>query len=124
MTTIPILFTFDQTLEMPAGVCFTSLLENAAKDTFYDIFILHGPNADFSNSKLIASAPSSFIMSPIASVSFPAVSEIQSDEDRMSRNYFAMLGLAAMVACPVFLGLIAVAKPLVPVLLTETWPVL
>ncbi len=52
MTTIPILFTFDQTLEMPAGVCFTSLLENAAKDTFYDIFILHGPNADFSNSKL------------------------------------------------------------------------
>lgn len=68
-----------------------------------------------------ASAPSSFIMSPIASVSFPAVSEIQSDEDRMSRNFFAMLGLAAMVACPVFLGLIAVAKPLVPVLLTETW---
>lgn len=52
MVTVPILFTFDQSLEMPAGVCLTSLLENAAKDTFYDIFILHGPEVDFSNSKL------------------------------------------------------------------------
>lgn len=48
MHTIPILFTFDQKLVMPAGVCISSLLENAAPDTFYDIFILHGPNCDFS----------------------------------------------------------------------------
>lgn len=52
MTTIPILFTFDQSLEMPAGVCFTSLLENAGKDTFYDIIVLHGPDCDFSGSQL------------------------------------------------------------------------
>ena len=52
MATIPILFTFDKGLEMPAGVCLTSLLENAEKDTFYDIFILHGPGVDFRNSKL------------------------------------------------------------------------
>ena len=52
MATIPILFTFDQTLEMPAGVCLTSLLESAGKDTFYDIFILHGPRCDFSKSKI------------------------------------------------------------------------
>lgn len=52
MTTIPILFTFDQSLEMPAGVCITSLLENASPDTFYDIFILHGPQCDFSSGPL------------------------------------------------------------------------
>jgi lipopolysaccharide biosynthesis glycosyltransferase len=52
MTTIPILFTFDQSLEMPAGICLTSLLENAGKGTFYDIFILHGPQCDFSESRL------------------------------------------------------------------------
>lgn len=68
-----------------------------------------------------SSAPSSFIMGPIGSVSFPAVSEIQSEEERMRRNYLAMVSLTSMVVCPVFLGLIAVAKPLVPVLLTETW---
>ncbi len=49
---VPILFTIDQVLEIPAGVCITSLLENAGEDTFYDIFILHGPSADFSKSKL------------------------------------------------------------------------
>ena len=52
MKTIPILFTFDQSLEMPAGVCMTSLLEHADKDTFYDIFVLHGPDCDFSQSRL------------------------------------------------------------------------
>ena len=48
MKTVPLLFTFDQSLLMPAGVCFTSLLESADPDTFYDIFILHGPGCDFS----------------------------------------------------------------------------
>ncbi len=52
MNTVPILFTFDQSLEMPAGVCMTSLLDNAGKDTFYDIFVLHGPDCDFSQSRL------------------------------------------------------------------------
>lgn len=48
MKTIPILFTFDQRLLMPAGVCLTSLLESAAPETFYDIYIIHGPGCDFS----------------------------------------------------------------------------
>ena len=52
MKTIPILFAFDQAMEMPAGVCITSLLENANPDTFYDIFVLHGPTCDFSKSLL------------------------------------------------------------------------
>ena len=54
--TLPILFTFDQSLEMPAGVCISSLLEHTAPETFYDIFILHGPGCDFSESKLNALA--------------------------------------------------------------------
>lgn len=54
MKTIPILFAFDTRFEMPAGVCFTSLLENASPETFYDIIILHGKESDFSQSKLLA----------------------------------------------------------------------
>lgn len=50
--TIPILFTFDASLLMPAGVCITSLLTNAAKDTFYDIFILHHPKEKLKDSDL------------------------------------------------------------------------
>ena len=53
MNTVPILFTFTENLLMPAGVCITSLLENAHQDTFYDIFILHGPDCNFSGSLLM-----------------------------------------------------------------------
>lgn len=49
---IPIVFCFDSNLELQAGVCITSLLLNAKSETFYDIFILHGEQCSFENSKL------------------------------------------------------------------------
>ena len=52
MRTIPILFTFTDNLVLAAGVCITSLLENAADDTFYDIFILHSPECHFEDTLL------------------------------------------------------------------------
>ena len=52
MRTVPILFTFDEKLVLPAGVCITSLLENALPDTFYDIFILHSPACHFEQTPL------------------------------------------------------------------------
>ena len=52
MKTVPILFTFDASLELAAGVCMTSLLESADPSTLYDIFVLHGPACDFSQSRL------------------------------------------------------------------------
>ena len=52
MNIIPIVFAFDNNMEMPAGVAITSLLSNAARDTFYDIFILYSDKLDFSNSKI------------------------------------------------------------------------
>lgn len=41
MKNIPIVFSFDDNLLLPAGVCLFSLLEHAKVDTFYDLFILH-----------------------------------------------------------------------------------
>jgi lipopolysaccharide biosynthesis glycosyltransferase len=38
---VPIVFSFDDNLVMPAGVCITSLLVNSDQDVFYDIFVLH-----------------------------------------------------------------------------------
>lgn len=52
MRTIPVLFTFTDNLVLAAGVCITSLLENAAPDTFYDIFILHSPECHFEDTLL------------------------------------------------------------------------
>lgn len=44
MNVVPIVFAFDNNLLLPASVCIYSLLVNAQKDTFYDIFILHSKN--------------------------------------------------------------------------------
>ena len=52
MKVIPIVFAFDRRFEMPAGVCLTSLLENASDGTCYDIYVLHGSEDDFSDSRL------------------------------------------------------------------------
>ena len=52
MKKIPVVFCFDNQLEMPAGVCLTSLLINAGPDTFYDIFILHSDHCTFLDGKL------------------------------------------------------------------------
>lgn len=50
MIKIPVVFTFDTNLLMPAGVCISSLLKSAKRETFYDIFILHSENCNFSDS--------------------------------------------------------------------------
>lgn len=52
MKTIPIVFAIDKNMEMPAGVAITSLLRNAAPESFYDIYILHSIESDFSKSQL------------------------------------------------------------------------
>ena len=38
---------------MPAVVCLTSLMENAGPETFYEIFIVHRPEYDFTKSALM-----------------------------------------------------------------------
>lgn len=45
MRIVPVVFCFDSNWILAAGVCLTSLLENAKEDTFYDIFILYGENS-------------------------------------------------------------------------------
>lgn len=53
MKIVPIVFCFDDNILLPAGVCITSLLENAKADTFYDIFILHDNRAKFPTSNFL-----------------------------------------------------------------------
>ena len=52
MNKIPIVFTFDNNLILPACVCISSLLQSANTSTFYKIFILHPASCDYSETKL------------------------------------------------------------------------
>lgn len=59
MRTIPILFTFDDKLVLPACVCISSLLQSADPETFYDIFIIHSDKYDLSKTD-VAKIPEYF----------------------------------------------------------------
>ncbi|MBQ7252764.1 MAG: lipopolysaccharide biosynthesis protein [Kiritimatiellae bacterium] len=57
----------------------------------------------------------------INSVLFPALSQCSDDQKTMRDITRRMIGLGTYLVFPVMIGLIAVAKPLVLVLLTEKW---
>ena len=52
MKIVPIVFAFDNNLVLPACVCISSLLMNAKKDTFYDIFIIHSEKEKLNKTEL------------------------------------------------------------------------
>lgn len=52
MNVIPIAFAFDNNLVFPACICISSLLMNADKDTYYDIYILHSIHEQLETSEL------------------------------------------------------------------------
>lgn len=67
------------------------------------------------------STASTVISGPIGSVSYPAITELQGNQEGLIRNYYTMMGLTSYIVFPVLFGLMAISKPLVPLLLTETW---
>lgn len=75
----------------------------------------------FSRAQGFASLPSSNITGVLQRVTFPVLSEIQDDDERLSVNYRRLLKMSAFIIFPLMMGLAAVAKPLVLILLTDKW---
>lgn len=68
-----------------------------------------------------AAMPSQNVTGVIASVSFPVLSQIQDDDERLAYNYRRMLKVSAFVIFPVMLMLSALARPLVITMITAKW---
>lgn len=52
MNIVPIVFSFDNNLILPACICISSLMMNAKESTYYDIFILHSEHENLNHSEL------------------------------------------------------------------------
>lgn len=65
--------------------------------------------------------PSSNITSVVQRVTFPVLSQIQEDDERLIAGYRRMLKMITFVVFPMTIGMAAVAKPMVLVLLTDKW---
>lgn len=107
----------------------SKLLGSALLDTLYNNIytIVIGkaftPAAlgSYNRAESFAAFPSSSATSLLQGVTYPVLSQIQDDEERLRNAYRRLLSLSAFVIFPMMTGLAAVADPLIRVLLTDKW---
>lgn len=75
----------------------------------------------YTRAQQFGNLPSSNITGVLQRVTYPVLSTIQNDDERLSGIYRKFLRLSAFIIFPLMLGLAAVAHPLVGALLTEKW---
>ena len=75
----------------------------------------------YGKAKALAEFPSSNITGVLQNVTFPVLSTIQNEEDRLSDAYKRFLKISAFVIFPLMLGLSSVADPFIRIVLTDKW---
>lgn len=75
----------------------------------------------YTRAQQFAAFPSSNLTGIIQRVTFPVLCTIQDDDERLQSVYRRFLRLSAFLIFPLMIGLAAVAKPLVLLLLKEQW---
>lgn len=68
-----------------------------------------------------ASIPSTGITGVMQQVTFPVLSQIQNDDERLGHNYRRILRFAVFIIFPFMMGMAALARPLVISLVTDKW---
>lgn len=68
-----------------------------------------------------AALPSSNITGVLTTVSFPALSKMQDDDERLAYNYRKMIRVSSFIVFPIMLMLSALAYPLVITMVTAKW---
>lgn len=75
----------------------------------------------FNRAKGLSDLPSSNVTNIIQRVTFPVLSELQQDDERLTINYRRILKMSAFIIFPLMGILMVVAKPLIAFLLTDKW---
>lgn len=65
--------------------------------------------------------PSGVLTSVLQQVSFPVLSQIQENIERLGLSYRRMLRFSVFIVFPVMIGMVALASPLVLALVTDKW---
>lgn len=76
---------------------------------------------NFVTANHLGSLPSSNLTGVLQRVTFPVLSTIQNDDERLAKNYRKILRLSAFLIFPLMLGLSAASEPFVIGLLGDKW---
>ena len=107
----------------------SKLLASALLDTLYNnIYTLvigkvFSPSTlgVYSRASSLAQFPSSNITGVLQGVTFPVLSTIQNEEDRLADVYKRFLKVSAFIVFPLMVGLSSVADPFIRLALTDKW---
>ncbi len=75
----------------------------------------------YNRAELFARFPASTLSLVIGRVAFPVLSRMQDDNERLARAYSKYITFSSALIFPIMAAVIALAKPLVIVLLTDRW---
>jgi O-antigen/teichoic acid export membrane protein len=75
----------------------------------------------YTQAKQYAGLPSGTLTGVLQQVTFPVLSQIQEDTERLGSSYRRMLRFTVFLVFPVMMGLVALAHPLVLALVTDKW---
>ena len=75
----------------------------------------------YTRAKQYASMPSQGLTGVIQQVTFPVLSQIQEDDERLAGSYRRMLRFTVFWVFPIMIGMAALAYPLVIALVTDKW---
>lgn len=75
----------------------------------------------YTRAKTLQELPSTTIFDVVGRVTFPVFSKLQHDMERLLRGFKKALTVLAFVNCPLMVGLLVLARPLIVTLFTEKW---
>ena len=100
-------------------------LLNTLYDNIYDLIIGKAFAAatlgNYSRASHFANFPSSNVTGIFQRVTYPVLSKIQDDPDKLRKGYLKFLNMATLVIFPLMIGLAALAKPFILLVLTDKW---
>ncbi len=107
----------------------SKMLASAVLDTIYNNiypivigkFFTPKDLGNFTTANHLGSLPSSNLTGVLQRVTYPVLSTIQDDDERLARNYRKILRLSAFLIFPLMLGLSAAARPFVLGVLSDKW---
>lgn len=100
-------------------------LLNTLYDNIYDLIIgkvfAAATLGNYTRAAHFANFPSSNITGIFQRVTFPVLSKIQDDHEKLRTAYLKFLNIATLVIFPLMIGLAALAKPFILLVLTDKW---
>ncbi|WP_063650767.1 lipopolysaccharide biosynthesis protein [Aliivibrio fischeri] len=115
---------FDELFGFSSKLLLTSLIDTIYKNIYQIIIGKLFSSAQvgfFTQAKTLSNTPAMTITSIIQRVTYPMLSQMQNDTEKLDAAYLLTLRLSAAVIFPLMIGLALISEPLINVVLGQEW---